>query len=77
MGLLKSAVPLLILWRHCDTYGNQLIEQLKSIVKTVRTTHKSNLVQKRWAKAAQGKASVVYKLLEQLSTPAEYTAHVQ
>ena len=46
------------------------------MVKIVRTTYKSNIVQKKWAKATQGEALVVYKLLEQPSTSAEYTVYV-
>jgi hypothetical protein len=47
------------------------------MVKMVRTTYKSNMVQKRRAKATQGEALVVYKLLEQPSTLIEYTVHIQ
>ena len=35
------------------------------------------MVQKRQAKATQSKASVVYKLLEQPSTPVKYTVYIQ
>ena len=76
-GLLESIAPLFILQRYYNTYSDWLIKQLRSIVKTVRTTYKSNLAQKRRAKATQGEALVVRKLLEQPSTPAEYTTHVQ
>ena len=77
VGLLESAAPLLILQQYCDTYGDQLIKRLKSIIKIVRTTYKSNLAQKRQVKAAQGKALMVYKLLEQPSILAKYTIHIQ
>ena len=72
---LESIAPLLILQRYRDTYSDQLIKQLKSIVKAVRSTHKNNLAQ-RQAKDTQGRALVVRELLKQPSTLAEYTAHV-
>ena len=75
-GLLGSTAPLFILQQYRDTYSNQLIKRLRSIAKIVRTTYESNLAQKRRAKATQGEALVVRKLLEQPSTPAEYTTHV-
>ena len=75
-GLLRSAAPLFILWRYCNTYSNQLIKQLRSIAKIVRTTYESNLAQKRQVKATQGEALVVRELLEQPSTLAEYTMHI-
>ena len=74
--LLEIMAPLFILQRYRDIYSNQLIKRLRSMTKIVKTIYKSNMVQKRQAKATQGKVLMVYKLLKQLSILAEYTAYV-